>query len=96
MPPHIWIVILVVYLIVANIVAVCLTIHDKRMAVRHRYRVPEKVLLLWAALSGCVLMYVTMHLIHHKTQKPKFMVGIPVIFVFELAAIVGILYLSGH
>ena len=31
-------------------------------------------------------MYITMRIIRHKTQKAKFMVGIPVIFMLQLMA----------
>ncbi len=85
-----------VYLAVTNIVAIILTVSDKRRAERHKRRVPESVLLLWAALSGCIVMYITMRIVHHKTRKPKFMIGIPIIFVLECAAVFGILYLCGQ
>lgn len=84
------------YWAVTNIVAIILTVSDKRRAERHKRRIPENVLLLWAALSGCIVMYATMRLVHHKTRKPKFMVGIPIIFILECAAVFGILYLCGQ
>lgn len=31
-------------------------------------------------------MLITMRLIHHKTRKKKFMIGIPVILILQLAA----------
>ncbi len=75
------------YLLVMSIVAIAVTVHDKKAAKRHRRRVPERVLLILAALSGCVAMYVTMRVIHHKTLHPKFMIGIPIIFAMEAAAV---------
>lgn len=87
--------VIIVYLAVMNIAAVAVTVHDKKAAQRKRYRVPEKTLLTLAALSGCVGMYITMKVIHHKTKHNKFMVGIPVIFVAEIIALIGIYnYLS--
>lgn len=87
--------IIIAYLITANITAAVMTIHDKHAARKNRRRVPEKTLLITAALSGCVVMYITMHIIHHKTRKPKFMVGIPIIFIAEILAAVGICALCG-
>lgn len=75
-----------------NVLAIYATIHDKNSSRKHKWRVPESTLLILAALSGCVGMYVTMHIIHHKTKKPKFMVGIPVIFVLEILALAAIYY----
>lgn len=77
---------LITYFIIINIISVIVTIHDKKAARKHKRRVPEKVLMILAALSGCVCMYITMRIIHHKTKHPKFMVGIPVIFILEAAA----------
>lgn len=78
-------IVIIVYLVVTNAIAIGLTISDKQRAKKGKRRIPEKTLLLWAALSCCVGMYITMHIIRHKTQKPKFMVGIPIFFVVECA-----------
>lgn len=86
---------LIVYLIIINLIAVIITIHDKNAARKHRWRVPESTLLIVAALSGCAAMYITMRIIRHKTKKPKFMIGIPVIFVLEILAVLGVCYLYG-
>ncbi len=77
---------LYIYIIVINIIAVIATVHDKRAALRHKWRVSENTLLMIAILSGCVVMYTAMRIIHHKTKKKKFMIGIPVIFLIELFA----------
>ncbi len=86
----------IVYVIVINIVAIWLTIHDKRASMQKKWRVPESTLLLVAALSGCVCMYLTMRVVHHKTQHPKFMIGIPAIFVLEVIAGIALLILLPH
>ena len=82
--------IIIGYAIVINLAAVIMTIYDKKAARYRLWRVPERTLLLVAALSGCVVMYVTMRLLHHKTRKPKFMVGIPLIILAQLAIAVVI------
>lgn len=78
---------LAVYLIIINLIAIVITAHDKRAAIRQRRRVPEKTLMLISALGGAPAMYLTMLVIRHKTRKPLFMIGIPVIFLLELAII---------
>ena len=83
---------LVLYLIVINLIAIVVTAHDKLAAIHHRRRTPERVLMLIAALGGAPAMYLTMLVIRHKTRKPLFMIGIPLIFVLELAAVIGAHY----
>ena len=78
---------LYIYLILINIIAVIVTIHDKHAAVKGNWRVKERTLLLLSALGGAPAMYLTMLLIRHKTQKPTFMLGIPLIFFAELIII---------
>ena len=83
---------LAAYAVIINIIAVILTVHDKNAARRHKRRIPESTLLLTAALSGCIVMYITMRIIHHKTRHKKFMIGIPVIFLLELSTVVAAVY----
>ena len=73
-----------IYLVVINIIAVIVTVHDKSAAQRGAWRVKERTLMLISALGGAPAMYLTMLTIHHKTRKPLFMIGIPVIFIIEL------------
>ena len=74
-----------IYLIIINLVAVIITVHDKIAAKRHRRRVSELTLLLVSVLGGSPAMLLTMLIIRHKTRKPKFMVGIPVMLILQLA-----------
>ena len=73
-----------IYLVVINIIAVIVTVHDKSAAQKGAWRVKERTLMLISALGGAPAMFLTMLTIHHKTRKPLFMIGIPVIFVLEL------------
>ena len=56
---------------------------DKWKAKNHRWRVSEAALMM-AAVFGVFGAYGGMNLFHHKTQKPEFDIGVPVIFVVEL------------
>ena len=73
-----------IYLAVINVIAVIVTVHDKNAAQCGAWRVKERTLMLIAALGGAPAMYLTMLTIRHKTRKPLFMIGIPVIFILEL------------
>ncbi|MEE0843433.1 MAG: DUF1294 domain-containing protein [Ruminococcus sp.] len=74
-----------IYLALISLIAVILTVSDKRRARKHKYRIRESVLLLFSALGGSLAMFITMLLIRHKTNHMKFMLGIPLIIVIQLA-----------
>lgn len=82
--------IFLVYITVISILAAIVTILDKIFAAAGLWRVPESTLIILALAGGSAAMLVVMYLIRHKTRKKKFMVGIPVIILFQIAA--GILY----
>jgi uncharacterized membrane protein YsdA (DUF1294 family) len=79
---------IIAYFSAIGLLAVILTIHDKRAARKHQWRVRERTLLLVAALGGSVVMLATMLLIRHKTRHAKFMVGIPAIIVLQTALVI--------
>ena len=66
---------------------------DKHKARKGSFRIPEATLLLFAAL-GPVGALAGMYVFHHKTKKPKFFIGVPLIIVLEIAAAVAIFILS--
>ena len=78
-------IVLALYLAVISLVAIIMTVSDKRRARQHRWRISEAALLLVSALGGSVAMLLTMLLIHHKTKHLKFMLGIPLIIVAQIA-----------
>ena len=73
------------YLLLINLVAAIVTLRDKRRAKAHKWRTRESTLLWLGALGGAPAMWLTMLGIHHKTTRKKFMVGLPVMAVFQLA-----------
>lgn len=90
MPVPVWTAVFMIYLLILNLTAVIVTVLDKRRAQKKKWRVPEATLLLFAALGGSPAMYITMHVIRHKTRKAKFMVGIPLIMVLQIGLIVAL------
>lgn len=79
----------IVFLLIVSAIGVVLTIYDKIAAkIAQRHRVPEAVLVTFGVLGGALLMYAVMQLIRHKTRKPKFSVGFPVIILLQAAALV--------
>ena len=76
------------YLAAINLIAAAVTFFDKRAARRHRERVPEATLLFLAAVGGAAGEYLAMLLARHKTRKPKFAVGVPLMLLAQAALIV--------
>lgn len=63
---------------------------DKHYARKKRYRIPEVVLFGAAIAGGSVGCLLGMHTAHHKTKKPCFAVGIPMILIIQIAAVIYI------
>ena len=78
---------LIIYLIVINVYAFLLAVWDKKQAKRGKWRISENSLMLSAVLGGGVGLMAAFIMVRHKTKKRKFMVGVPVIIVLELAAV---------
>lgn len=74
-----------IYLSLINALAFLLMLADKQRAKKHRWRVPEPVLLGSAALGGCVGALFGMWLFHHKTRKAKFFITIPLLLAAQCA-----------
>lgn len=83
--------ILILYLVIINLLAIILTVFDKSAARKGNWRINEKTLLVVSALGGSVSMLATMYIVHHKTKKMKFMIGIPVIIIVQLAVVLFVL-----
>jgi uncharacterized membrane protein YsdA (DUF1294 family) len=81
------------YLAAISLISVIVCIYDK-IAAKHnpKHRTREATLLLLSALGGSVAMFITMQLIRHKTKHVKFMVGIPLIIIAQIAAAAAVIY----
>ncbi len=83
-----------VYLIVINLAGfICMAL-DKQKARRNKWRIPEATLFLFALFGGSCGCMLGMRVFHHKTQKPKFYIGIPIIFGVELVILLYFLFLA--
>lgn len=77
-----------IYISLIGLISIFLTITDKHRAIKGKWRVKESALLLFATLGGAMPMYFCMKTIRHKTQKAKFMVLLPLMFVAQIIVIV--------
>lgn len=77
------------YLIIINIAAWLAYGLDKWKAKAGKWRIPERTLLFLALIGGSVGALAGMFLFHHKTKKPKFYIGVPVMLVLHCLLILG-------
>lgn len=77
----------ITYFAAISLISVIVTVYDKKAAKRGKRRIRESTLMLLSLLGGSLAMYITMKKIRHKTKHKKFMLGIPVIIVLQIALI---------
>ena len=82
--------ILIVYLLLANVIAFEMYGIDKRKAMKDQWRIPEKTLLLAALIGGSFGAFVGMQVFHHKTKHWKFILGVPACMILHVG--LGVLY----
>lgn len=77
---------LLVYLLIINALGFLLMLVDKYKAKKNKWRIPEKTLMLVAALGGSIGSLIGMYTVRHKTQHLKFTLGIPLILAVQAIA----------
>ena len=80
--------IVIVYFILINLIAFASMGIDKKKARKHRWRVMEKTLFLFALIGGSVGSICGMYFFHHKTKHWYFVIGMPAILLLQIAAAV--------
>lgn len=85
--------ILLLYILSVNLGGFIAFFIDKKRAVRSKWRIPEVTLLTIALLGGAIGCYLGMKLFRHKTLKPLFYIGIPVIIALQVVAFIIIFFL---
>lgn len=81
---------IIIYLLIINIIAFFAMFIDKKKAEKDRWRIKESTLLTLALIGGSIGAIVGMYTFHHKTKKPRFFIGIPVMIALQIMLIVAI------
>ena len=81
-------IIVAVYLIVVNIIALCMFAADKNKAQAHKWRIPEKALFLIAIIGGSIGAIAGMYIFRHKTKHWYFVIGMPLILILQIVGAV--------
>ena len=78
------------YLLIINIITFIIYGIDKYKSIKHKYRISEKTLIILAILGGSFGAFLGMITFHHKTQKKKFIILIPVILLIWVYILINI------
>ncbi len=82
-----------IYLLAVSVIAMLVTAADKAKAIKQKRRIRERTLFIWSILGGSVAMLLTMIAIRHKTKHKRFMIGIPLIIIAQIAIVCTVLYM---
>ncbi len=80
--------ILIPYLVLINLIGLLSMRLDKRRAIAHKQRIPEKRLFAYALLGGSIGCILGMLIFRHKTKHLPFTIGMPVILLVQAAVVV--------
>ena len=81
---------IIIYLIIINLIAFLAMFIDKKKAQKDKWRIKESTLLILALIGGSIGAISGMYIFHHKTQKPRFYIGFPIIIILQILVIVAI------
>lgn len=73
-----------IYIVIINLMTFLLYGLDKQKAKNHQWRIPEKTLLGMALVGGSIGALGGMKVFRHKTRKPKFYIGVPMILMVQV------------
>ena len=65
---------------------------DKEKAKKNKWRIPEKTLMMIAAIFGSFGMHRGMKRFRHKTKHKLFTIGVPLFEVLQIGIIVAFIY----
>lgn len=80
----------VIYLLAINVITFLIMLIDKKKAEKGRWRIKESTLLTLALLGGSIGEMLGMYVFRHKTKKPRFFIGVPVMLVLQIILLIMI------
>ena len=79
------------YITILSIISFFIMRVDKNAAKKKRRRVPEKSLFLLSLFGGSIGTFLGMYIFRHKTKHWYFVIGIPLILVFQIIIVLYLL-----
>ena len=77
------------YLLIMNVIGFVLMFVDKKRAQNNQWRIKEATLFLSAAIGGSIGSMLGMKVFRHKTKHWSFLIGMPAIFIIQVALAAG-------
>lgn len=82
---------IIIYLLIINIITFLSMFIDKKKAEKGKWRIKESTLLILALIGGSIGEIIGMYTFRHKTQKPRFFIGVPIIIILQILLIIAII-----
>lgn len=76
---------LILYLVIINAVGFAIMLIDKYKSQKKAWRISEAALIAVAAVGGSLGVLFGMYAARHKTRKPKFTIGVPLLLLVHIA-----------
>ena len=86
---------ILIYFLGMNLIGFLLMWIDKKKAEKSRWRISEKTLIMMTIFGGSIGTNIGMKVFRHKTKKPRFYIGFPVILISQIVLLIYlIIYLN--
>lgn len=79
------------YILTINLISFYIMGKDKKAAIKHKQRISENNLFLFAILGGSLGSILGMIYYHHKNRKLKFLFGFSILFVIHTVLLIKVL-----
>lgn len=79
---------IIIYLLIINIATFLSMGIDKYKAKKGQWRIQEKTLLTLVLLGGGIGGIAGMYVFRHKTKKPRFFIGFPLIMIMQILIVI--------
>lgn len=76
--------IFIIYFIAVNVFSFTLMFIDKYKAKRDQWRIKEATFMLLSFVGGSIGVLIGMVAFRHKTNKPKFYIGVPIFYLINM------------
>ena len=86
---------MIIYALIINVFGFFIIGLDKEKAKRNRWRIKEGTIFTIAFLGGAIGILLSMKIFHHKTKKPTFKYGMPIVLILN-TILYAYIYTMGH
>ncbi|WZL71719.1 DUF1294 domain-containing protein [Clostridiaceae bacterium 35-E11] len=83
---------LLLYIVIINLYGISITAIDKYKAKKEKWRIRERTFFVTAFLGGAAGVIMGMTMFRHKTQHKSFYIGIPILYLCNIASVFFFIY----